>query len=59
YRPFLHILARDPELRVHLYGKEVKLMEVIGHVSLKGGNVTDLLERTHHAADYLNGKITE
>jgi 5-(carboxyamino)imidazole ribonucleotide synthase len=59
YRPFLHILARDPELRVHLYEKEVKFMEVIGHVSLKGGNVTDLLERTHHAADYLNGKLTE
>lgn len=59
YRPFLHILARDPELRVHLYEKEVKFMEVIGHVSLKGRNVTDLLERTNHAADYLNGKITE
>jgi 5-(carboxyamino)imidazole ribonucleotide synthase len=59
YTPFLNILARDPELRVHLYGKEVKFMEVIGHVSLKGRNVKDLLERTHHAADYLNGKITE
>ncbi|MFM1826328.1 MAG: hypothetical protein RLZZ37_963 [Actinomycetota bacterium] len=59
YRPFLHIMARDPELRVHLYQKEVKLNGVIGHVCLTGKNVTDLLERTHHAADYLNGKITE
>lgn len=59
YRPFLHIMARDPELKVHLYQKEVKLNEFIGHVSLKGKNVKDLLERTHHAADYLNGKITE
>ena len=59
YRPFLHILARDPELRVHLYQKEVKLNEVIGHVSLKGKITKDLLERAHHAADYLNGKITE
>ena len=59
YRPFLHIIARDPELKVHLYQKEVKLNEFIGHVSLKGKNVKDLLERTHHAADYLNGKITE
>jgi 5-(carboxyamino)imidazole ribonucleotide synthase len=59
YRPFLHIMARDPELRVHLYQKEVKLNGVIGHVCLTGKNVTDLLERTHHAADYLNGRITE
>jgi len=59
YRPFLHIMARDSELKVHLYQKEVKLNEFIGHVSLKGKNVKDLLERTHHAADYLNGKITE
>ena len=59
YRPFLHIMARDPEIKVHLHQKEVKLNEVIGHVSLKGKNVNDLLERTHHAADYLNGKITE
>lgn len=59
YKPFLHILARDPELRVHLYQKEVKFNEVVGHVTLKGKNVKDLLERAHHAADYLNGKITE
>lgn len=59
YRPFLHIMARDPELKVHLYQKEVKLNEVIGHVSLKGKNISDLLERANHAADYLNGKITE
>ena len=59
YRPFLHIMARDPELKVHLYQKEMKFNEVIGHVSLKGKITKDLLERTHHAADYLNGKITE
>ncbi len=59
YRPFLHIFARDPELRVHFYEKEFKTNECIGHVCVKGKNLQDLLDRAHHAADYLNGVVTE
>lgn len=59
YRPFLHIFARDPELKVHLYDKQFKVNEILGHVCVKGNNLDDLLERAHHAADYFNGAITE
>jgi 5-(carboxyamino)imidazole ribonucleotide synthase len=59
YKPFLHCMAHDPELRIHLYGKEVKLGRKVGHVNICGNNLPDLLERAHHAADYLSGKITE
>ena len=59
YKPFMHCMARDPELKIHLYGKEVKLGRKVGHVNICGEKVSDLLERAHHAADYLTGKITE
>lgn len=59
YKPFLHCMAHDPELRIHLYGKEVKPGRKVGHVNISGLNLNDLLERAHHAADYLTGRITE
>ena len=59
YKPFLHCMAHDPELRIHLYGKEVKEGRKVGHVNISGDDVSDLLERAHHAADYLTGRITE
>ena len=30
-----------------------------GLVNISGLNLNDLLERAHHAADYLTGRITE
>ena len=59
YKPFLHCMAHDPALRIHLYGKEVKEGRKVGHVNISGNNLNDLLERAHHAADYLTGRITE
>jgi 5-(carboxyamino)imidazole ribonucleotide synthase len=59
YKPFLHCMAHDPELRIHLYGKEVTEGRKVGHVNISGQDVEDLLERAHHAADYLTGRITE
>lgn len=59
YKPFLHCMAHDPALRIHLYGKEIKQGRKVGHVNICGDNVEDLLIRAHHAADYLTGKITE
>lgn len=56
---FRHVMARDPGLKVHLYGKEVKPGRKIGHVNLIGDNVSDLLARAWHAADYLTGVIDE
>ena len=56
---FRHVMARDPGLKVHLYGKEVKPGRKIGHVNLIGDSVSDLLARAWHAADYLTGVIDE
>jgi 5-(carboxyamino)imidazole ribonucleotide synthase len=56
---FRHVMARDPGLKVHLYGKEVKPGRKIGHVNVSGENIEDLLARAWHAADYLIGVIDE
>jgi 5-(carboxyamino)imidazole ribonucleotide synthase len=59
YQPYLHCLARDPQLKVHLYGKSVKPGRKVGHVNVSGNNWQDLLVRARHAADYFTGTITE
>lgn len=56
---FRHVMARDPALKVHLYGKEVRPGRKIGHVNISGDNMEDLLARAWHAADYLTGAIDE
>jgi 5-(carboxyamino)imidazole ribonucleotide synthase len=59
YKAFLHCMARDPGLRIHMYGKDVRPGRKVGHVTVVGDDVDDLLERARHAAAYLNGEITE
>ncbi len=56
---FRHVMARDPQIKVHLYGKDVKPGRKIGHVNLLGDNLSDLRERAWHAANYLTGVIDE
>ena len=57
YRRYLHCMARDPALRIHLYGKQVRPGRKIGHVTVSGSRYDDLRERAWHAADYLSGAI--
>jgi 5-(carboxyamino)imidazole ribonucleotide synthase len=59
YPAYRHIMARDPGLKVHLYGKGVRPGRKIGHVNVSGADLADLRERAQHAADYLAGVITE
>lgn len=59
FRPFLHLFARDPGLRAYLYGVEVKPGVEIGHITVLGSEIEELLERADHAAGYLNGVIEE
>lgn len=59
YHPYLHTMARDPKIRVHMYGKEVRPGRKNGHVTAVGDDVDDLLTRAHHAADYFTGVIDE
>ena len=59
YPTYRHIMARDPELKVHLYGKTVRPGRKIGHVKVSGDDLADLRERAQHAADYVQGVITQ
>ncbi|GAB2492542.1 5-(carboxyamino)imidazole ribonucleotide synthase [Nocardiopsis aegyptia] len=55
YRRYLHVMAKDPEVKVHFYGKDVRPGRKIGHVTVMGDDHQDLLERARDAADYLRG----
>jgi 5-(carboxyamino)imidazole ribonucleotide synthase len=53
------VLARDPGIKVHLSGKEIRPGRKLGHVTAVGDDLDDLLRRAHHAADYFMGVIDE
>ena len=59
YRPYLHLLARTPKLKIHQYRKEVKPGRKIGHVTLLGENLVELTTEVQHAIDYMGGVIDE
>jgi 5-(carboxyamino)imidazole ribonucleotide synthase len=59
YRPYLHLMARSPALRFHQYRNEAIPGENIGHVTLKGENLNELIDEIEHAIDYMSGKIDE
>ncbi|MGW5864874.1 5-(carboxyamino)imidazole ribonucleotide synthase [Streptomyces sp. NPDC055239] len=59
YQAYLHCMARDPQLKIHMYGKDVKPGRKVGHVNTYGDDLDDVLERARHAAGYLRGTITE
>jgi 5-(carboxyamino)imidazole ribonucleotide synthase len=53
YDRYIHVMAHDPGVKVHFYGKEVRPGRKIGHVTVLGDDLDDLLARARHAADYL------
>jgi 5-(carboxyamino)imidazole ribonucleotide synthase len=57
YRSYLHVMARDPGAKVHLYGKEVRPGRKIGHVTVCGEDLQDCRDRAWHAADFITGVI--
>ncbi|GAA2059579.1 5-(carboxyamino)imidazole ribonucleotide synthase [Streptomyces albiaxialis] len=59
YGAYLHCMARDPQLKIHMYGKDVKPGRKVGHVNVHGDDLADVRERAAHAAGYLRGTITE
>ncbi len=54
-----HALARDPYLRVHLYGKDLRPGRKVGHVNAYGNDLDDCLERARHAAAWFRGDLGE
>jgi 5-(carboxyamino)imidazole ribonucleotide synthase len=59
YRPYLHLMARNPQLKFHQYKKEVRKGRKIGHVTAVGENLLELTETAEHARDYMSGEIDE
>ncbi len=59
YRPYLHLMARSPGLKIHQYKKEVRPGRKIGHVTAVGENLLDLRESVDHALAYMSGEIDE
>ncbi|BBA97720.1 putative phosphoribosylaminoimidazole carboxylase ATPase subunit [Actinacidiphila reveromycinica] len=59
YPAYLHCMARDPGLKIHMYGKDVKPGRKVGHVNTYGDDLADVRERAAHAAGYLRGTIDE
>jgi 5-(carboxyamino)imidazole ribonucleotide synthase len=53
---YIHVMAADPAVKVHFYGKEVSPGRKIGHVTIVAGPDDDLAEvrdRARRAASYL------
>ena len=53
---YLHVMAADPAVKVHFYGKEVRVGRKIGHVTIvggPGGDLEELRDRARRAASYL------
>jgi 5-(carboxyamino)imidazole ribonucleotide synthase len=54
YSRFVHVMAADPGVRVHLYGKQVRPGRKVGHVTVTGDDVEQLRDRAWRAANYLS-----
>lgn len=59
YPTYKHLMARDPGLKIHLYGKGVRPGRKIGHVNVCGSDLATLRSRAQHACAYLEGTVTE
>jgi phosphoribosylaminoimidazole carboxylase PurK protein len=59
---YIHVMAADPAVKVHFYGKEVRPGRKIGHVTIVAGPDDDLAEvrlRARRAASYLRWGIED
>jgi phosphoribosylaminoimidazole carboxylase (NCAIR synthetase) len=57
YRPYLHLMARSPDLKVHQYGAYGG--RASGHVTALGKDLLELTDSVVHALEYMNGVIDE
>jgi 5-(carboxyamino)imidazole ribonucleotide synthase len=53
YDRYVHVMALDPDVRIHMYGKPVRSGRKIGHVTLLGSDLDSLRDRARRAASYL------
>ncbi|MFC3984044.1 5-(carboxyamino)imidazole ribonucleotide synthase [Streptosporangium jomthongense] len=54
-----HVMAHDPGVKIHFYGKDVRPGRKIGHVTALGTDLDEVRARAQHAAVYLSeGRYT-
>jgi 5-(carboxyamino)imidazole ribonucleotide synthase len=57
YPRYVHVMAADPAIKLHLYGKTPRQGRKIGHVTLTSdahpADPADLIDRARRAASYL------
>jgi 5-(carboxyamino)imidazole ribonucleotide synthase len=53
YDRYIHVMAGDPGVKVHMYGKAVRPGRKIGHVTVCGDNGALARDRARRAASYL------
>ncbi|MEO3808742.1 5-(carboxyamino)imidazole ribonucleotide synthase [Sphaerisporangium sp. B11E5] len=53
YRRYEHVMAHDPGVKIHFYGKDVRPGRKIGHVTALGTDVDEVRARARHAAVHL------
>ncbi len=53
YARYTHVMAADPAVKLHLYGKSVRPGRKIGHVTALGDDMPGVRERAVRAAAYL------
>jgi 5-(carboxyamino)imidazole ribonucleotide synthase len=59
YRPYLHLMARNPDLKFHQYRNAAIPGATIGHVTAIGTDLQKLCEDVKHARDYMSAAIDE
>ncbi|MDQ3416031.1 MAG: 5-(carboxyamino)imidazole ribonucleotide synthase [Actinomycetota bacterium] len=59
YDGYLHVFARDPAAKVHLYGKSVRPDRKVGHVTAYGDDLEQVRARARHAAGWFAGTEDE
>jgi 5-(carboxyamino)imidazole ribonucleotide synthase len=52
------VLAAEPDVKVHLYGKSVKAGRKVGHVTASGDDLDDVLSRARYAAALFTDGVT-
>jgi 5-(carboxyamino)imidazole ribonucleotide synthase len=57
YDGYPHVMARDPRLKVHAYGKVAEPGRKLGHVTAYGDDLDDALQRARHAASWFQGDL--
>jgi 5-(carboxyamino)imidazole ribonucleotide synthase len=53
YDRYIHVMAGDPAVKVHMYGKPARPGRKIGHVTVTGADPAELADRARRAASYL------